>query len=191
MLRINLLPKSKRPSIWPAFSSILLAAGIIFFLLSVGFAAFNYYQAWNLKLQIARLEQQKLLMKQVADHSLIAAKKERAIALRIKLLANFTSARTSWNYILTYLSDVIPPGVWLTEISSKNQADEINKDNKNNVGDLFLTLKGKALAYPDIAAFIQKLAADERFVNPVLVRAEKVDSFEGSQFEIRVRMKRL
>jgi len=177
------LPKNKRPSALPSGGNILLFIGITAFLISAAFAAFNYYQISVLKNKAAQIEQQKDLLKISGANLETDREKRRKIDEKAKLLFKLTAERVSLYAILSHLSGIMPPEVWLVEA-------DIKKNGKENIaGNVTIVLKGKALTYGGIAALTQKLEKDEYLLNAVLLKAEKIDSSGFSRFEITAQAK--
>jgi Tfp pilus assembly protein PilN len=183
MIRINLLPKAKRPSIWPSVEYAALAAALLIFLMvSVSFAT-GYYQIWSLKKEALEIEQQKLLLKQSAGNMKTTNERRQAIEAKTDLLLKLTKERVSFYALKSHLSEILPPEVWFSEISAKNNNRE------NNLGSATVNIRGRALSANDIAAFMQKLEQDEYLKDAVLLKAEKIDQSNGSQFEITAQIR--
>ncbi|MDR1702937.1 MAG: PilN domain-containing protein [Sporomusaceae bacterium] len=173
MIRINLLPVNKRPSLLPAGANILLLLSLTAFFLNAALAAFNYYQILGLEERLEQVERQNALLRLDAVKMAADRNKERQIDAKVDLLLKITGERFSLSALLAHLGNIMPQEVWLSETSVKK-----GDRRENNT----VTLKGQTANYDAIAAFMQKIEQDGYFTNPVLVKAEKAG--QHNQFEI-------
>ncbi len=88
-----------------------------------------------------------------------------------------TKERKSWHAVFAHLGTVVPEQVWLTEVSAGNEN--------------LLLIKGKAANYPEVAAFLKKLAKDSLFTDMVLIKAEQEMMLDTLRFEVSVKIKGL
>jgi len=190
MIRINLLPKTKQPSMWPSGEHVLLASALTYFSIIILLVAVSYYRVWDLQTQVAQIEQNQLLLKMSSANMETASEKRQEIETKTKLLLKLTDERVSFHSVLSHVSAILPPQVWLTEISTRNNNQNSYRETQRGSSSSFVVnLKGRALTYNDIAAFMQKLEQDEYFSGVVLVKAERINSSNDSQFEIAAQIR--
>lgn len=174
MIQINLLPPADRIAAFPLNRII---GGSIFFtcVLLVGLYGYGFYVEIMLQQDLQRVRTQYELLRPTQQNMITANQKLQATANKHTILTDLTKERKSWHAVFAHLGMVIPEQVWLTEVSAGN--------------DNLLLIKGRAANYPEVAAFIEQLAKDSFFSEPVLIKAERDMILEAARFEVSVKIK--
>ena len=176
ILRINLLPPSERACQWPV-QKLLLAGVILVFGTMALFYGYGAYTIWRLDRQLADIRNQYELFKPVREKMVTANILQQAIKGKNDRLAALTGERRSWYAILSHIGAVMPPGIWLTEVTLSDKSS--------------IRIKGLASAYPDLARFLDQFADDSLLKDPFLVSAETDAASAATRFEMTLKFKGL
>ncbi|HAK75071.1 MAG TPA: hypothetical protein DCP36_18825 [Sporomusaceae bacterium] len=176
MIQINLLPPEERSIEIPLKRAIRVS---IFFvcLLLVSLYGYGLYTELTLQQDLQRARNQYELLRPTQQKMLAADQKQQAIINKNAILTALTKERKSWHAVFAHLGTVVPEQVWLTEVSAGNEN--------------LLLIKGKAANYPEVAAFLKKLAKDSLFTDMVLIKAEQEMMLDTLRFEVSVKIKGL
>lgn len=174
MIRINLLPPIQRQSKWP-LNRIFIATSCAVLLSVSAMYAYLAYSAWTLENKIIRMRNQYQALLPVQEQMRTTGAIQQTINSKNAILIQLTNERVSWYGIFSHLGMVAIPQVWLTDVSLADKTT--------------LKLKGMALTYPDLAAFVQKLDPSPIFGEPVLLNAEKDTVTAATKFEMTVKIK--
>ncbi|QDR80330.1 PilN domain-containing protein [Sporomusa termitida] len=175
-IKINLLPPDERQEFWPVNRLFAVAALLVFMCFCV-FAVYNAYTIATLEDRLTAAQQQLELLRPTQAKMASANSQQQAINAKTNLLAKLTTERKPWYALVARLAVIMPPQIWL---------DELGTGDKNT-----FKLKGNALTYPDLAAFMQLLEQDDLFTEPVLIRAERDQQLMVTRFEMNVKIKGL
>lgn len=201
MIRINLLPpeileKRKDEARW----RWVLLGGVVAFAVLLVFFTVMYFQVTVKQGEVAATEQEVQTLQQQADQVKIFKEQEDALSQRRKIVAKATLGRVDWARLLYEVSLVMPPDIWLTNITGVEDdpltstpagqvADQSAPTNESNV-----TLTGIAidadvlpdLGFKSIAKFLVRLSELEQLQRVWLTSATKhpldeVESTAGEQ----------
>lgn len=174
MIRINLLPPSERTSDFP-LTRMMGASVFLLLLVVAGVYGYGLYTELTLQQELQQARNRYELLRPTQEKMLAANQKQQAITSRSAILTTLTKERKSWHAVLSHLGVATPVQVWLTEVTAGD---------KN-----LLLIKGMAATYPDLADFIEKLAQDSFFADPVLIKAERDSALPATRFELSVKIK--
>lgn len=175
-VKINLLPPSQRQPRWPVNLLIAVGASMIVAVL-IGVAGFHRYTIWQLEQELAAMQQQHALLTVTQKKMLLGNDKNQQAETKTGLLLTLTAERKPWHAIINRLAVITPPQIWLTELTGVDKGG--------------LQIKGNALTYPDLVAFLQLLEHDELLTTPQLARAEQDVKLAVTRFELTVKVKDL
>lgn len=175
MIRINLLPPAQRKA---NFRMGLLYAVIASIVLCMFGFSYAYYSVKVLFLEndIERIGRQYELERPTQGKMVLANEKNQQIVAKQTILNDLSRDRTSWALLLSHLSGIMTPEVWLTELTGEKNV---------------LHIKGGAADYVYIAKFLKQLEQDSLLSEPMLVNAQKDDKQLATEFEITVKLKGL
>ena len=175
MMRINLLPQEERQSKWQ-FHRIFTMVSLVIGLLCISIYAYGEYQIWSVGRQLQEAGNQYQLLRPTQEKMLAAGNKQQSINAKNNILLTLTTERKSWYSILARLGAVVPPAVWLTDLSMTDAT--------------LLRLSCMAVSYPDAADFLRRLEKDDMFNDLTLIKAEHGDmALPVTKFEITVKLK--
>ena len=175
-IRINLLPPEQQPPKW-RYGRLLLAP-VIAMLLVVG-TLFGYgeYRHWMLEQELAQTRGRYESLSVGEQQMRIAQARLAAVQAREKILLQLSASRYSWHGAMSHLGAFMPRQVWLTEIGSAQKG--------------VVLLKGNAISYAELVAFLGKLEQDRFFVESTLLKAEQNERSPLTQFEITAKIRGL
>jgi Tfp pilus assembly protein PilN len=173
-VKINLLPPSERQPRWPVNLLMVVAASIIVTVL-MGVAGFHSYTIWQLEQELAVAQQQYAMLTVTQQKMLLGNDKNQQAAAKTGLLLTLTAERKPWHAIINRLAVITPPQIWLTELTGVDKGG--------------LQIKGNALTYPDLVAFLQLLEQDELLTTLQLAKAEQDVKLAVTRFELTVKVK--
>ena len=171
MIRVNLLPVSRRISPC-SFSRIFTVIGIVTFFLCTMWYGYDSYRLWGLKQEAFQTMNRYELLKPTQNKMQAANALQQRIDQKDKLLLSLTAQRQSQYAVLAHLAEIMPPQVWLCEIVVDEQKH--------------FYIKGQADTYSDLARFLDKIERDPLFGNPVLLKTERDEVLSTMKFEITV-----
>lgn len=173
-IRINLLPPEQRPPRWHYGRLLLLP---VFIMLLVIAALFGYgeYRYWDLNQQYMETRSRYEALTGAEQQMRIAQTRLAAVQAREKILLQLSSNRYSWHGTMAHLGGFMPRRVWLTEMGSAQKG--------------VLQMKGSAISYPDLVAFLAQMEQDKTFVEPTLLKAEQTERNPLTQFEISTKVR--
>lgn len=174
MMQINLLPVNERASHF-SLSRIIGVSSCFLLLVAAVLYGYGLYTEFMLEQELQQARNQYDLLRPTQQNMLMAAQKQRIIANKNSILTTLTKDRKSWHAVLAHLGTATPEQVWLTDVSQGNEN--------------LLRMKGGAAAYPDVAAFMDNLARDSFFAEPVLIKAEQDAEMAVVRFELSVKIK--
>ena len=175
-IRINLLPPSERTSELPVRKLLFFIAAAVFLIMGTIYA-FGMYTGWQLENKISSAKNQHELLRPTREKMIVANSKQQQISVKNNLLVALTKERRSWYAVLTHLGAIMPPQVWLTDLSLAD---------KNS-----LRLKGMASTYPDMVRFMDAFKQDEILTEPLLMSADRDTASSATRFEMTVKFKGL
>ncbi|WP_312421956.1 PilN domain-containing protein [Anaerospora hongkongensis] len=173
-MQINLLPVNERVSRF-SLSGIISISSCFLLLLAAVLYGYGVYTELMLERELQQARNQYDLLRPTQQNMLMAAQKQRVIAAKYSILTTLTPNRKSWHAVLAHLGTVSPERVWLTEVTQGHEN--------------LLRMKGGAAAYPDVAAFLDRLARDRFFAEPALIKAEQDTEMAVVRFELSVKIK--
>ena len=174
-IRINLLPPEQQPPKWRYGRLLLLP--VVLMLLVIG-ALFGYgeYRYWSLEQELIQTRSRYESLASGEQQMRIAQTRLAAVQAREKILLQLNNGRYSWHGVMSHLGVFMPRRVWLTEIGSAQKG--------------VLQLKGNALTYPELMAFLAKLEQDKLFTESTLLKAEHDGKEAFTKFEITAKLGR-
>ena len=173
MISINLLPPDMRGrSI--RIRRIFVTGACLVLLLCGSLYGYGLYTEMQLLAELEQVRNRYELLRPTQDRMFVAQQQQQQIGGKNAVLTNLTRERQSWHAVLAHIGALTPSKVWLTEMEGGN---------KN------IVLKGAAVSYPDVAAFLEKLMSDTFFAEPVLIRTEKDEELDVTRFELTVKIK--
>ncbi|MDF2568491.1 MAG: hypothetical protein K0R55_95 [Sporomusa sp.] len=175
-IQINLLPPAERQTRWP-INGLFVATAFIMFIFFAIFAGLNAYSIYMIENNLASAQQQLELLKPTQEKMVSFNLQQQEINAKTTLLTKLTTERRPWYTIVSKLAIIVPPQIWLDEISSSD---------KNS-----FKIKANALTYPDLANFMQRVEQDEMFSEPVLIRAERDNQSAITRFEMTIKIEGL
>ncbi|MEA3328237.1 MAG: PilN domain-containing protein [Candidatus Omnitrophota bacterium] len=191
MIQINLLPQNlrKRKREIPEIPLLPVGIGIVVILIVSSFillAVLSHYQG-RVKTLSGQLKQ-KNLSKQKAFKLQTGVKRFRS---KERIIDQLTRRKFFWAEKLNLISDLIPNGVWLTDISFKETGSSG-----------FLTLDGMAIPYKKqeminlVTLFMKNLKQDSIFYNEFAsiklgpIHRIKIGDVEAMQFSLTCQFKK-
>ncbi len=177
MLTINLLPETSRkavPSSFQQFHRSPLAIGLVSLLVGLGLLLVAFRGVSQLRLARLTARVKVLAPKQQA----IAEVKAALAALREqqRTLAYLDRQRSHWASRLNALSDLIPAGMWLTELTLDPQSKLVLQGVAISQGGEGMTL---------IRRYVQDLKADPRLAGALRdIQIETVQNVQEGQIEL-------
>ncbi|MHC1746396.1 MAG: PilN domain-containing protein [Negativicutes bacterium] len=171
MIRINLLPLSRR---MPQFSFVrfFTLAGLVAFFLCSAWYGYGTYRLWGLNQEVQKTMSRYELLRPTQSKMQDANAMQQQINQKERLLMELTVKRQSQYAVLTHLAEIIPPQIWLYEIT----VDEQKR----------FHIKGQASAYAELASFLDQIEKDPLYGSPSLVKAEQDAVLSTMKFEITV-----
>jgi len=173
-VKINLLPPAQRQPRWPV-NQIMVFSAIIIVVVFWGIAGFHKYTIWQLERELAVAEQQYSLLNVTQKKMLSGKSKNQQATAKTGLLLKLTAERKPWHAVINRLAVVTPPQIWLTDLTGAEKG--------------VLHIKGNALTYLDLLAFLQQLEQDELLAKPQLAKAEQDVKLAVTRFELSVKVK--
>ena len=174
-LRINLLPPEQRPPRW-RYGRLLSLPVLLVLLIIAGIYGYREYRYWELEQQLAATRSRYEALAASEQQMRIAQTRQAAVQAREKILLELSGGRNSWHGAMVHLGGFMPRKVWLTEIGSAQKG--------------VLQLKGNALTYPELMAFLAKLEQDKLFTESTLLKAEHDGKEAFTKFEITAKLGR-
>ena len=168
-IRINLLPPEQRPPRW-RYGRLLSLPVLLVLLIIAGIYGYREYRYWELEQQLAATRSRYEALAASEQQMRIAQTRQAAVQAREKILLELSGGRNSWHGAMVHLGGFMPRKVWLTEIGSAQKG--------------VLQLKGNALTYPELMAFLAKLEQDKLFTESTLLKAEHDGKEAFTKFEI-------
>ncbi len=175
-IRINLLPPEQRPPKWH-YGRLLLFPVAIVLLVIVALFGYGEYRYCQLEQQYAEVRSRYEALTGAEQQMKIAQTRLAAVQVREKILLQLSNNRYSWHGTMAHLGGFMPRRVWLSEIGSAQKG--------------VLQLKGSALSYPDLVAFLAKMEQDKVVIEPTLLKAEQTERNPMTQFEISTKVRGL
>jgi Tfp pilus assembly protein PilN len=173
-IRINLLPPEARLPQWHYVRLLMIPVAIMLMIVG-GFYGYGEYRSWDMDQQIAETHSRYDALTQAEQQMQLAQSRQVALQARQKILTQLNTGRKSWHGIMSYLGDFMPRKVWLTEIGSAQNG--------------LLQMKGNAISYPDLVAFLGKMEQDSTFAETTLLKAEQNEKDPLAKFEIVVKVR--
>lgn len=174
-IRINLLPPEQRPPRW-RYGRLLSLPVLLVLLIIAGIYGYREYRYWELEQQLAATRSRYEALAASEQQMRIAQTRQAAVQAREKILLELSGGRNSWHGAMIHLGGFMPRKVWLTEIGSAQKG--------------VLQLKGNALTYPELMAFLAKLEQDKLFTESTLLKAEHDGKEAFTKFEITAKLGR-
>ncbi|NMC31323.1 MAG: PilN domain-containing protein [Veillonellaceae bacterium] len=174
-IRINLLPPEQRPPRW-RYGRLLSLPVLLVLLIIAGIYGYREYRYWELEQQLAATRSRYEALAASEQQMRIAQTRQAAVQAREKILLELSGGRNSWHGAMVHLGGFMPRKVWLTEIGSAQKG--------------VLQLKGNALTYPELMAFLAKLEQDKLFTESTLLKAEHDGKEAFTKFEITAKLGR-
>ena len=174
-IRINLLPSEQRPPRWH-YGRLLLLPVLLMLLVIAGVYGYGEYRYWELEQQLDAARSRYEALAASEQRMRVAQTRQAAVQAREKILVQLSGGRYSWHGAMLHLGSFMPRKVWLTEIGSAQKG--------------VLQLKGNALTYPELMAFLAKLEQDRIFVDSTLLKAEHGGKEAFTKFEITAKVGR-
>ena len=174
-IRINLLPPEQRPPRW-RYGRLLSLPVLLVLLIIAGIYGYREYRYWELEQQLAATRSRYEALAASEQQMRIAQTRQAAVQAREKILLELSGGRNSWHGAMSHLGVFMPRRVWLTEIGSAQKG--------------VLQLKGNALTYPELMAFLAKLEQDKLFTESTLLKAEHDGKEAFTKFEITAKLGR-
>lgn len=173
--KINLLPPKKLTAI--PWEKAALAAAVLFVGLLVSCFGYNAYQIWSAQQELKGLERQYALLQPTQEKMNRAKTTLQLIHAKNKLMVSLTKQNTSPYAFTARLGVVTPEGVQLTEVAASEKAGVV--------------MRGQAASIPRVAAFIDNLAGDIYFSEPVLISVQEDTKQQTVIFEISAKLRGL
>jgi type IV pilus assembly protein PilN len=174
-IRINLLPPEQRPPRW-RYGRLLSLPVLLVLLIIAGIYGYREYRYWDLEQQLEAARSRYEALAAAEQQMRIAQTRQAAVQAREKILLDLSAGRNSWHGAMVHLGGFMPRKVWLTEIGSAQKG--------------VLQLKGNALTYPELMAFLAKLEQDKLFTESILLKAENDSKESFTKFEITAKLGR-
>ena len=174
-IRINLLPPEQRPPRW-RYGRLLSLPVLLVLLIFAGIYGYREYRYWDLEQQLAATRSRYEALAAAEQQMRIAQTRQAAVQAREKILLELSTGRNSWHGAMVHLGGFMPRKVWLTEIGSAQKG--------------VLQLKGNALTYPELMAFLAKLEQDKLFTESTLLKAKHDSKETFTKFEITAKLGR-
>ena len=174
-IRSNLLPPEQRPPRW-RYGRLLSLPVLLVLLIIAGIYGYREYRYWELEQQLAATRSRYEALAASEQQMRIAQTRQAAVQAREKILLELSGGRNSWHGAMVHLGGFMPRKVWLTEIGSAQKG--------------VLQLKGNALTYPELMAFLAKLEQDKLFTESTLLKAEHDGKEAFTKFEITAKLGR-
>ena len=174
-IRINLLPPEQRPPRW-RYGRLLSLPVLLVLLIIAGIYGYREYRYWELEQQLAATRSRYEALAASEQQMRIAQTRQAAVQAREKILLELSGGRNSWHGAMVHLGGFMPRKVWLTEIGSAQKG--------------VLQLKGNALTYPELMAFLAKLEQDKLFTESTLLKAVHDGKEAFTKFEITAKLGR-
>lgn len=184
--RINLLPEELRPVNKRGFYFIAFSSSIVYIIV---LCLITLNQGATVKTLRSRMETgqkrmtvmsaQNTKYKEVIDKINLTDSKKKEMEKRISLVKTLSSGRVLWSEYLYEIANITPYGVWMTGISS---ADEAKGDGKVKR----IKINGMALSSGLISDFMSAVDSSPHFGSVALVSAQNTDyqGREAYSFEI-------
>lgn len=173
MITINLLPPEMRGR-RIRLRRIVIMVYCLVFLLCGSVYGYGLYAELQLRAELQEMQNRYELLRPTLDRMKAAQQQQQQISGKSAILLNLTRERQSWHAVLAHIGVLTPSTVWLTEMEGGNK---------------HIVLKGMAVSYPDVAAFLEKLAGDTFFAEPVLIRTDRDEELNVTRFELTVKIK--
>lgn len=172
-IRINLLPPEQRPPKWHYGRLLVLPVVLLLLGIGVWFAYGEYqYRQLDQRLEETRSRYEALISSE--QQMQVAQTRLAAIAARERILLQLSGGRNSWHGTMAHLGSIMPRRVWLNEIGSAQKG--------------VVLMKGSAVSYADLVAFLGKMEQDRTLLEPTLLKAEQNTRNSLTQFEISAKI---
>lgn len=173
MIRVNLLPPEMRGRQLAFRRVFTLIASAVFLLLFLLYA-YDYMELRSLEQKQRQAQESHALLKRSEQRQAEIEQKRQKIAAKNAILVELSKSNTSWHAVLIHISDLIPDNIWLREISLNEKRE--------------LIIKGNAIHYQDLAAFLQKFEQNALLKDAALITSssakEESTQVESIAFEI-------
>lgn len=168
-----MLPPEQRPPKW--HYGRLLMLPVVLMMLGIGvWFAYGEFQYRQLETRLTETRSRYEALIASEQQMQIGQTRLAAIAAREKILLQLSAGRTSWHGMMAHMGGIMPRRVWLNEIGSAQKG--------------VLLLKGSAVSYADLVAFLAKMEQDRTFSEPTLLKAEQNERNSLTQFEISAKI---
>jgi type IV pilus assembly protein PilN len=166
MIRINLLPtrkKKRKPLILPPPFLYGIGALVLVIIISLGMVIYMNGKVSDLKEDIAakqkRMQELKVVLKKIED----LEKNNEEVKRKTRIIEQLKRNQIVPLVLLDEVSEVLPEGVWLTKLTDKNMA---------------INIEGYAHSNTELVEYVQSLKALKYFQNVTLIES-KQETFEG------------
>src|SRR5690349_14061408 len=139
MIRINLLPPDEQAA-KRSLSVVFLAMGLLMLLLCASWYGYGAYRIWSLENSLRDTANRYELLRPTQDKMQTVNTKQQQLDAKNNILTVLTKERKSSYAVVTRLATITPQQVWLTEVASAEKR--------------LIRIKGQAMTYPDLAAFL-------------------------------------
>jgi type IV pilus assembly protein PilN len=175
-IRINLLPYEERPPKWYYGRLLMLPVLAVLLVIAVLFG-YGEYRVWTLQKEYTETRSRHEALTDAEQQMKVAQTRLAAVQAREKILLQLSKSRYSWYGTMAHLGGFMPRQIWLSEIGSAQKG--------------ILQIKGSALNYQDLVAFLGTMENDKVFIEPVLLKAEQTEGNPVTQFEISTKVRGL
>jgi len=176
MIRINLLPPEEQVA-KRSLPVVFLVLGLVVLFLCAAWYGYGTYRIWSLENSLRDTANRYELLRPTQDKMQAVNAKQQQLDAKNNILTVLTKERKSSYAVVTHLATITPQQVWLTEVSSAEKR--------------LIRIKGQAVTYPDLAAFLGKIEQDDMLGDPVLIKAERDTVLPAIKFELTLQVKEL